>query len=62
MNLMCKGGPGQQVVEKRYERRQYKTEFNEKAVFIFLNEHFEANFNAVVANAIVFDRLLGNSN
>jgi len=50
--------PVYKVVEKRYERRLYKTKFSEKAEFISINEHFEANFNAVVASAIVFNRLL----
>jgi hypothetical protein len=42
------------VVEKRYERRQDKTKFDEKAEFIPINEQFEENFNAVSASAIVF--------
>jgi len=32
-----------QVVEKRYERRQDKAKFGEKAESIFINEHFEPN-------------------
>jgi hypothetical protein len=47
-----------QAVEKRYERSQYKApnlnRGDEKAAFIRINEHFEENFNAVVASAIVF--------
>ncbi len=46
----------QQVVEKRYERRENKTKFNEKAEFMSINEHFEANFNAVLSSAIVFQQ------
>jgi len=49
-----------QVIEKRHERRQDKTPYlsrgNEKAEFIPINEHFEANFNAVLASAIVFQQ------
>jgi len=44
----------QQVVEKRHERRQDKAKFGEKAESIFINEHFEPNFNAVWPSAIVF--------
>ena len=46
----------QQVVEKRYERRQDKAKFDEKTEFIPINEYFEENFNAVLASAIVFQR------
>jgi len=45
-----------QGVEKRYERRQDKIKFDEKAEFISINEHFEENFNAVLASAIVFQQ------
>jgi adenylate kinase len=44
-----------QVVEKRYERRENKAKFNEKAEFMSINEHFEANFNAVLSSAIIFN-------
>jgi len=43
-----------QGVEKCHERRPDKTKFGEKAEFIFINEHFEPNFNAVWSSAIVF--------
>ncbi len=45
-----------QVVEKRYERREDKAKFNEKAEFIPINEHFEPNFNAVLSSAVVFQQ------
>jgi hypothetical protein len=48
----------QQAVEKRHERREDKAKFDEKAEFMFINEHFEENFNAVFSSAIVFQRLL----
>ncbi|RLC29543.1 MAG: hypothetical protein DRH32_07185 [Deltaproteobacteria bacterium] len=44
------------VVEKRNERSQYKAKFDENAEFMFINEHFEENFNVVVASAIVFQQ------
>ncbi len=44
----------QQGTEKRYERRPDKAKFGEKAESIFINEYFEANFNAVWPSAIVF--------
>jgi len=44
----------QQVVEKCYERSQDKAKFDENAEFIPINEHFEENFNAVLASAIAF--------
>jgi hypothetical protein len=43
-----------QVVEKRHERSQDKAKFDEKAEFMFINEHFEENFNAVLTSVIVF--------
>ena len=42
--------------EKRYERRKYKAKLDEKAEFMPINEHFEENFNAVFASAIVFQK------
>jgi len=45
-----------QVVEKRHERSQDKAKFDEKAEFMSINEHFETNFNAVLASAIVFQQ------
>jgi len=33
---------------------QDKAKFDEKAEFMHINEHFESNFNAVLASAIVF--------
>jgi hypothetical protein len=47
-----------QVFEKRHERREYKAPVLSRggaiAEFIFKNEHFEPNFNAVLSSAIVF--------
>ena len=52
----------QQVVEKRHERSQDKAKFDEKAEFMPINEHFEENFNVVLASAIVFQQpVRGNS-
>jgi hypothetical protein len=48
----------QQGAEKRYERREDKAKFDEKAEFMPINEHFEESFNAVLSSAIVFQRLL----
>jgi hypothetical protein len=42
------------LFEKRHERRSDKAEFGEKAEFIFINEQFEPNFNAVWSSVIVF--------
>jgi len=33
-----------------------KTKFDKKAEFMSINEHFEKNFNAVLASAIVFQQ------
>jgi hypothetical protein len=44
------------VVEKRYERREDKAKFDEKAEFMPINEYFESNFNAVLSSAIVFQQ------
>jgi hypothetical protein len=44
------------VVEKRYEHREKKSPIdsrgNEKAEFMCINEHFKANFNAVLSSAV----------
>ena len=40
------------IDEKSYERRQDKVKLGEKAEFIFINEQFEPNFNAVLTSAI----------
>ena len=44
----------EKAIEKRYERSQDKAKFDEKAEFIFINEHFKPDFNAVLTSAIVF--------
>ncbi len=48
----------QQAVEKRHvcrpKLKSDKAKFGEKAGVMFINEHFEENFNAVLTSAIVF--------